>query len=117
MIKLLIDESVDYLLTSFLREAGFEVLSILEEYPGISDDQVLKISTKLKALLLTEDKDFGDLVVRFNKSNCGILLIRFSGSPQKKKTVVLQTLKNHYEEMINNFTVLSEDKIRIRKIE
>lgn len=54
----------------------------MEQSPSASDAEVLAIAFKRNALLITEDKDFGELVFRFQKPHKGILLIR-----------ILQTLK------------------------
>lgn len=74
MAKFLADESVDFRIVTHLREKGYEVEAIVEFDSGISDDQVLEIANEIKAILLTEDKDFGDLTYRLNKPNQGIIL-------------------------------------------
>jgi predicted nuclease of predicted toxin-antitoxin system len=66
MAKFLADESVDFRMVTHLREKGFEVQAILENHPGVSDDEVLQIAHESDAILITEDKDFGDLVYRFD---------------------------------------------------
>jgi predicted nuclease of predicted toxin-antitoxin system len=47
-----------------LRKAGCEVFSVAEEYPGISDEEVAALCSESQRVLLTYDKDFGDLVFR-----------------------------------------------------
>ena len=58
------DESVDAAIVRILRENQFEVISISESFFGKPDDVVLEIAVQEQALLLTEDKDFGELVFR-----------------------------------------------------
>ncbi len=70
------DESVDFRIVSQLREVGFLVHSISEGQSSIKDEQVLAIAVDRDALLITEDKDFGELVFRFQLKHRGILLIR-----------------------------------------
>ncbi len=109
------DESVDFRLIKFLRESGYLLYVIREEKPGISDDTVLTFAVSLQAILLTEDKDFGELTIRFRKPNCGIILLRLSGIPigQKNNTVLNALI--HYGDMFRtHFTVINPDKIRIR---
>ena len=55
------DEGVDGAIVSKLRES-YQVLYIAEMSPSISDDEVLNQANEVGALLLTEDKDFGELV-------------------------------------------------------
>ena len=63
-MKFVIDENVDYGITSILKKQGLDVYSIQDNNPGISDEQVLKIANDLNAVLITEDKDFGELTHR-----------------------------------------------------
>lgn len=58
------DESVDFRIVEVVRENSISVLSIAESNPSISDAEVLAIAVEQNALLLTEDKDFGELVYR-----------------------------------------------------
>lgn len=57
MITLLADESVDFQLVRALREAGFDLISILEDSPGISDLEVLRLALDKNALNLSSIKN------------------------------------------------------------
>ncbi|MDA3937889.1 MAG: DUF5615 family PIN-like protein [Spirochaetia bacterium] len=59
MYDFIADEGIDKQIVDSLRFAGFSVLYIAEDFPGINDKQVLEISNQNKSLLLTADKDFG----------------------------------------------------------
>ncbi len=110
---LVVDESVDYRIVKQLRNAGFTVYAIADEHPSINDRSVLARATSQNALLLTEDKDFGELVFRMKYSHCGILLIRLSDA-KGKIPIVIETLKKHYTELINKFSVINDTKLRIK---
>ena len=115
-MNLLADESVDFGIIEALRTNGYEVEAIIEIGPSIDDDEVLEIAIEKDVILLTEDKDFGELTYRLKKPNRGILLIRLSGlTIEKKVEMVLETLDKHMEELKNHFSVLSVNKLRIRK--
>lgn len=58
--QIVADESVDYRIVKGLRVAGFSVLSIIENSVSISDEEVLRTAVSNNALLITEDKDFGE---------------------------------------------------------
>ncbi len=58
------DEGVDNQIVKKLREEGHQVLYIAEMDPGISDDEVLHQANSQNALLITADKDFGELIFR-----------------------------------------------------
>jgi len=113
---LLCDEGVDRPIVDHLREQGHEVLYVAEMSPGITDEAVLVEANRRGALLLTLDKDFGDLVFRQNRLSSGVLLLRLSGlDPAEKQTTVSSALRLHGEELIGAFSVLSSGKLRIRR--
>jgi predicted nuclease of predicted toxin-antitoxin system len=115
-INIVIDESVDYQIVNTAKQNGLEVFAIIDENPSISDTEVLSIANKKKALLITEDKDFGELVFRFQLSHNGILLVRMPEVKSLPKAeIVLKTILEYYDEMINNFSVLDKNKLRIKK--
>lgn len=58
------DENFDFAVVRQLRENEFSVIAIAESFSSIPDTQVLQIAVDRKAILLTEDKDFGELVHR-----------------------------------------------------
>jgi len=79
------DESLDRQIIARLRQGGHAVLDVTEIDPGISDDKVLSMANESKAILLTADRDFGDLVFRQGRLTEGVVLIRLSGLPSTKK--------------------------------
>jgi predicted nuclease of predicted toxin-antitoxin system len=86
--------------------------------PGISDDIVLELANREHALLLTADKDFGELVFRLRRIASGIVLIRLSGlSKTSKVEIVSHAINEHENQLLGAFTVISPTAIRIRKIE
>nr|WP_315870903.1 DUF5615 family PIN-like protein [Trichocoleus desertorum] len=89
-----------------------------EMEPGITDDVVLAIATQESALLLTSDKDFGELVFRLRQLTSGVILLRLGGlSPAQKADIVAQVIAQHAEELPEAFTVITEKTVRIRKLE
>lgn len=117
MINFVADESVDFDLISALRSKNYEIISILEDFSGVSDTKVLEIAVQNKAILLTEDKDFGELVIRLKLEHFGILLIRLEGMNLiDKREVLLKAIMNHQKDMIQNFSVLSSKQLRIRQL-
>lgn len=116
-MNLLADESVDFSLVENLRKANVPINAIVEDSPSIPDRVVLKTAVEQNALLITEDKDFGELVLRFKLPHKGILLLRIFELPQEEKVnLVIETLKNHFDEMSGNFSVLSDNKLRVRHL-
>ena len=116
-MKIIADESVDFEIVEVLRAAGVEVVAVVEMNPGISDDEVLEMANNLQLLLLTEDKDFGELVVRLRKPNFGVLLLRLSGVELVVKVeLCVSTIIENFEKLGNHFSVLDERRLRIRRV-
>lgn len=116
MNPIVVDESVDYQIVKTLRKVGYSIFAVVETTPAISDTDVLNIAVENNALLLTEDKDFGELVYRLKMKHCGILLIRLIGcSSEEKAKTTTSAIQKHFNELKNCFAVLSENKLRIRQ--
>ena len=99
-----------------LRSNGFDVVYILEKNQGADDKLILALANDDKRILLTRDKDFGELVFRLKNAHHGVILIRLEGyKPHLKAGIVLSTITKHSNELINSFTVIQPNATRIRK--
>ena len=115
MEKFLADESVDFRIITHLRDGGYDIEAVVEVNPSISDEDVLEMANDLEAILITEDKDFGELSYRMNKPNQGIILIRLAGVDiEERKNKIQAALENFLEDFRGKFTVISKNKIRIK---
>jgi predicted nuclease of predicted toxin-antitoxin system len=116
-MKFVADESVDRQIVEGLQSKGHDVWYIAEMSPSISDNEVLALAIKHDGLLITSDKDFGELVFRKGLTSSGIILIRLSGMPPEQKVnIVTAGIFQRFNEMKGNFTVIGPKSIRIRKI-
>lgn len=114
-MNFLADENVDQQIVNRLRKDGHNVLYIIEMEPSISDDEVLARANRKSALLLTADKDFGELIFRQQRISSGVVLIRLAGlSPNAKAKVVASAVQEHGPKFINAFTVITAGLVRIR---
>ena len=112
----LADEGVDQQIVERLRLDGHQVAYVAEMSPGISDEAVLLESRGLASVLITADKDFGELVFRQRQASTGVLLIRLWGlTPGAKAAVVSGAIQQHGQELAGAFAVLSPGNIRIRR--
>lgn len=115
-MKFLADESVDKPIVTMLRNEGFDIDYVLELNPGADDETILDLAWSQQRILITHDKDFGELVFRLHQPHHGIVLIRLEGyTPQFKAEIVTQFLQQHEAEMLDRFTVIQPNAIRIRK--
>ena len=115
-MKFLADESVDRQIVDRLRRDGHHVWYVAEIEPGISDDTVLDLANLKEALLLTADKDFGELIFRRRRISPGVVLIRLAGiSPTLKGEIVSTVVAEHTAELSHAFAVITPGSIRIRQ--
>lgn len=115
-MRIVADESVDFMVVRSLREQEFVVYSIAEEQPAISDEEVLKIAVQQQAVLITEDKDFGELVFRLKLPHCGIILLRLGVmASQQKGQLAARAILIHLSELQHAFSVFDGHQLRIRR--
>lgn len=115
-MKFVADENIDRQIVDRLRKDGHMVVYVAEMDPGISDDVVLDLANQKDSLLLTADKDFGELVFRQHRVMTGVLLIRLTGLPPSRKAeAVASAVRQHFAELPHAFAVISPGVIRIRK--
>src|SRR5512145_1992939 len=78
-MKFLANENFPQAAVLALRQAGHDVLWARTDFPGINDDDVLRRAQAEDRILLTFDKDFGDLAFHWGlPAQCGIVLFRIS---------------------------------------
>ena len=112
----LADEGVDRQIVERLRLDGHHVAYVAEMSPGITDEVVLMESRISASVLITADKDFGELVFRQRQASTGVLLVRLGGMrPDTKAKVVSGAIQEHGQELAGAFAVLGPGSIRIRR--
>ncbi len=112
------DEGVDRQIVERLRLDGHVVRYVAEMEPGISDDVVLDLANARGDVLVTVDKDFGELVYRQRRLSCGVLLVRLPGlSTSRRASIVASAVNEHGNELPGAFAVLTPGAIRIRRLD
>ena len=115
-MRFVADESVDSAIVERLRRDGHEGLYVAETQPGIADEAVLELANRDGAVLLTADKDFGELVYRLGRAHHGVVLIRLEGfSAERKAEVVAEVFRDREQELAGAFCVISPGIVRIRR--
>lgn len=115
-MRLLADENVDRPIVERLRRDGHDVIYVAELDPGITDRDVLRRAEAAGAVLLTEDKDFGEMVFREHLISRGVVLIRLAGvSVSGKAMLVSAAVGKHADDLSGNFSVVTPGAVRIRR--
>ncbi len=116
-MRFLADECFDAGIVEALRRDGHDVLYAVESLKGAPDRDVLQRSFDEERIVLTEDKDFGELVYRLRKPARGIVLLRFDVSERALKLPRLREfLETGADRLPSRFIVLEADKVRLRPL-
>lgn len=114
-MNVLADEGVERQIVERLRADGHIVLYVAELEPGISDEIVLEAAVSSNAILLTQDKDFGELVFRKGLVAHGVVLLRLAGSSHERKSdLCAQLFSRAPDDFVGKFCVITERSIRFR---
>lgn len=116
-MRLVADENCDFSVVIDLRLAGYDVVSITEQMAGANDETVIDFARSERRLLLTEDKDFGQLVFAAAKQNSGVILIRYPASARAAlSAAVLKLLSDSGESLYSRFAVLEPGRVRVTQL-
>jgi len=116
-VRFLLDECIGPVVARWLQNLNHDVISIYDTNRGIDDQQVLQKAVRENRILITNDKDFGDMIIRKKKKHCGIILLRLEDerSANNKVAVLSSLFEKYVKELSNAFVVVSESGVRITK--
>jgi len=60
--RFIVDESIDFPVVSYLKSKDYDTTSVVEDYRSLEDIVILKIAFEENRILITNDKDFGNLI-------------------------------------------------------
>ncbi len=116
-MRWLADECVDAGLVDQLRTAGHDVAYVAEVAPGATDPEVLRLARDDDRLLLTEDKDFGELVFRSKEAVSGLVLLRINPERRLHKWARLHAAIEQFgEKLLGRYLVIEEARFRSRPL-
>lgn len=115
-MRLFADEGVDRQIVDALRSAGFDVTYAAETDPAETDESLLRKAAAESRLLVTSDKDLGELVYRLGRASAGVLLLRVAGlAAGTKARLVGRVVSSRSSALSGAFSVLSPGQLRIRR--
>jgi predicted nuclease of predicted toxin-antitoxin system len=113
----LVDECVDAGVVSSLQSEGHDVVDIAAVAPSITDTAVSRLARDQNRLLLTEDKDFGELVFRLAMPVPGLVLIRIAPELRSRKPGRLRMAIEVYgNALFGRYTVIEPGRFRSRPL-
>lgn len=112
------DVNVEKGVVEFLRSEGYDVKWIPDLNCEMDDENLLKLARKERRILVTNDKDFGELTFLQRKLSVGVILIRVKGQKTNVKVRLMRkVLRDHGHELLNHFIVVSTSKFRFIPME
>ena len=113
-MRFLADESCDFAVVRALREDGYEVTAVAEISPRLEDSAVLGLAREGSSILLTEDKDFGQLVFADHRSTGGVIFLRIARMARNATVAKVRDLvKQRGEDLRGRFVVVEPGRVRI----
>lgn len=116
-MQLLANENVPRLTVEALRAVGHDLIWARTDMAGSSDEQVLTRAQAEGRILLTHDKDFGDLAYHAGlPATCGIILIRLAKlAPEAVAGRTVQAIGSR-SDWAGHLSVVSEHRVRMRPL-
>lgn len=114
----LANENFPLLSVRLLREAGHRIVSIIQEAPGGKDEDILKRAHTERLIILTFDRDYGELLYRHQAlPPAGVVYFRFApATPSEPAEIVLNVMDKADLSVIGKFTIVERGRIRQRSL-
>ena len=112
---LLVDESAGKRLAMLLVSAGHDVVFVGDVMPSVSDEEVLAKAASENRILISDDKDFGELVVRQQKPATGVILLRTLSTNSKIRADAVAKILSNMDAK-GKLIIVKEGRVRVRKL-
>ncbi len=115
-MKFLANENFPFPSIIFLRQAGYTILSVSELTPGISDYEVIDKAKAENLIILTFDKDYGEIIFKHSQKNPpAVVFFRFKGeTPESAGHLLSDLVEKKSLNIEGKFTVIERESIRQR---
>jgi predicted nuclease of predicted toxin-antitoxin system len=116
-MRLIVNENIANSVIQGLRQRGWDVLAVKESMRGADDTTILNRAESEQRLVVTQDKDFGELAFKYRlPASCGVILFRLSGAdPSSDNQRVLEVIESRTD-WAGNFSVVTDHRIRMRSL-
>jgi predicted nuclease of predicted toxin-antitoxin system len=114
-MKFLVDECTGTSVVACLRDEGHDAVAVVEVMPEADDEEILARAVSEGRIVVTNDKDFGELVYRSGWEHRGVVLLRLRDEQAENKVRMMKVaLAQVGERLRNHYVVVTEAGIRVR---
>jgi predicted nuclease of predicted toxin-antitoxin system len=114
-LRVLVDVGVGRAVEDWFRQNGHDVQSVRDRDPKMDDADILAWALAELRLVVTMDKDFGELVYHSGQPHAGVLLLRLeSANGAEKARIVEEIVRIYGDQLPGNFAVYQDGRLRIR---
>jgi predicted nuclease of predicted toxin-antitoxin system len=116
MIKFLVDLGVGRKVEEHLTKGGYDVVSVRDVDVRAKDRDILKRAVSEGRMIMTMDKDFGELVHHSGMAHSGVLILRIEDATGKEKAEIVNKILTGFSDKIKNrFCVFQDGKLRVKE--
>lgn len=114
-MRFLADENLQSKIVAWLRSQGHDVLYAAESLEEATDAKLLSIAREEERVLITDDKDFGELVFHRRLASAGVVLVRLETPRVSERIERLRQVWSQVESQAKRrFLVITEERVRVR---
>lgn len=115
-MKFLVDECTGTSVVACLRDEGYDAVAVVEVMPEADDEEILDHAVSEGRIVVTNDKDFGEMVFRSGRVHRGVVLLRLRDERAENKVRIMKVvLAQLGARLWNHYVVATEAGIRVRK--
>jgi predicted nuclease of predicted toxin-antitoxin system len=115
-LKFVVDVGVSKKIENYMCEEGFNVKTVRDIDPCMTDHDIIQLANKEERIIITMDKDFGELVYHALLKHSGIILLRLENATGSEKLKIMKEILDKYSDKLrNHFCVYQKGRFRIRK--
>jgi predicted nuclease of predicted toxin-antitoxin system len=116
-MRFIVDESTGLAVAEYLRKVGYDALAVFEEMPEAFDEDILARAVTDGRIVVTNDKNFGELVFRSGHAHHGVILFRLQDASAARRVEAMAAVLAEYSDRLpGHFTVVTEQNVRIRPV-
>ena len=113
-MRFVVDECTGPAVASWLRSQDHDVVSVYEDARRMPDELILPLAVREDRIVVTNDKDFGDLIFAHGMAHRGVILLRLGDERAPSKiAAIARVLEGYASQIVGNFVVVTETVVRI----